>query len=303
MGISIYNVTKWIKMITGNSIMHVNQDMGKVFVPGCIKGYYNNLTDKVLKDKRTLELEIIPVSTDEKAGKVHFPIAIFQYGLGAYDLYLQTESKIYISQFQKCVAWAIENQEESGAWNNFGFVQPNFPYSSMCQGEGASLLLRAYVSTDNKMYLDAAEKAIEFMLKPIEEGGTAKYTEKSLYLYEYTDKPCVLNGWIFSIFGLYDICLATNEKKYRIALEKTVETLKNTLPQFDNGYWSKYDVGDIITSPFYHKLHIAQMEALGKTFNDPTFWEYKKKFENYQVNKINYCRAFVKKAWQKIREK
>lgn len=303
MSLTLHNIVKWSKMVTGHNVLHVNQAVGQNYVPGRLEGYFNDLTQKVLNNKGVLMKKGVPISVVEGGRKILFPIAIFQYGLGAYDLYLQTGEDTYRNQFDKCVYWAIENQEESGSWNNFGYIYPDNPYSSMCQGEGASLLLRAYVSTDNKMYLDAAEKAIEFMLKPIEEGGTAKYTEKSLYLYEYTDKPCVLNGWIFSIFGLYDICLATNEKKYRIALEKTVETLKNTLPQFDNGYWSKYDLGDIITSPFYHKLHIAQLEALGKTFNEPVFCEYKKKFEAYQANKINYCRAFVKKAWQKIREK
>lgn len=133
MGLSVYNIKKWYKMLTGNSIMHVNQDMGKCFVPGKLEGYFNNMTEKVTKDPETLEKKTIPMTTDEVAGVVYFPVAIFQYGLGAFDLYLMTKEEKYISQFWNCVEFAVGNQEESGAWNNFGFVYPEAPYGSMCQ--------------------------------------------------------------------------------------------------------------------------------------------------------------------------
>lgn len=189
MALNIYNVKKWYRMLIGKSDLHVNQSMGQFFVPGEIKGYFNNLKDKVSREGRIEGNNSVIKCETENGSLVEFPTAIFQYGLGAYDLYLETGKNVCLSLFNNCVGWAIKNQNNNGSWNNFGYIYPDNPYSSMCQGEGASLLLRAYVSTDNKMYLDAAEKAIEFMLKPIEEGGTAKYTEKSLYLYEYTDKP------------------------------------------------------------------------------------------------------------------
>lgn len=47
MGISIYKIKKWTKMLTGRSISHVNQGMGKIYSKDDIRGYYNNLTEKV----------------------------------------------------------------------------------------------------------------------------------------------------------------------------------------------------------------------------------------------------------------
>ena len=43
----------------------------------------------------------------------------------------------------------------------------------MTQGEGASLLLRAYKETGDEKYFTGAKKAVYFMIIPIEEGGTA----------------------------------------------------------------------------------------------------------------------------------
>ena len=302
MGLSSYNIKKWLKMLTGKSIMHVNQDLGKYFSPGELKGYFNDLTEKVLRDPETLKAKTIPMSSDEKAGKVYFPIAIFQYGIGAYDLYIGTREEIYKDQFMRCVDWAIKNQEEIGAWNNFGFVQAEAPYSSMCQGEGCSLLLRAYKETGNVIYLTAATKAIDFMLLPIEKGGTAEFLNEEIILHEYTNKPAILNGWIFSFFGLYELSLILKDKRYKELVEISICSLKNHLNEFDLGYWSKYDMGKMISSPFYHKLHIAQLKALVMIFGDLAFSEILVKFEKYQRSWWNRKRAFIKKTWQKIKE-
>lgn len=300
MGLSVYNIKKWYKMLTGNSIMHVNQDMGKCFVPGKLEGYFNNMTEKVTKDPETLEKKTIPMTTDEVAGVVYFPVAIFQYGLGAFDLYLMTKEEKYISQFWNCVEFAVGNQEESGAWNNFGFVYPEAPYGSMCQGEGASLLLRAYKVTGEKQYLERAQKAIEFMLKPLEQGGTSKYEGEDVLFCEFTNKPIVLNGWIFSLYGLYDLTLVDRNEKYKTALDTAVKSLVKHLGDFDNGYWSMYDMKGKITSPFYHNLHIAQLEALHLTFGNAQFKETQEKYESYKNKQINRNRAFIKKVVQKI---
>ena len=300
MGLSIYNIKKWYNMLTGNSIMHVNQDMGKCFVPDKLEGYFNNMTEKVTKDPETLAKKTIPMTTDEAAGVVYFPVAIFQYGLGAFDLYLMTKEEKYISQFWKCVEFAVANQEESGAWNNFGFVYPEAPHGSMCQGEGASLLLRAYKVIGGKQYFERAQKAIDFMLKPLEQGGTSKYEGEDILFCEFTNKPIVLNGWIFSLYGLYDLTLVDKNAKYKKALDKSVKSLAKYLEEFDNGYWSMYDIKGKITSPFYHNLHIAQLEALYLTFGNTEFKEAQEKFESYKSKRINRWRAFIKKVAQKI---
>ena len=36
-------------MLSGKSVWHVNQDIGKCFLKDEIKGYYNNMTEKVTK--------------------------------------------------------------------------------------------------------------------------------------------------------------------------------------------------------------------------------------------------------------
>lgn len=48
MGVNLFKIKKWTKMLRGNSVYHVNQNEGKYYSKTEVKGYYNNLTDKVL---------------------------------------------------------------------------------------------------------------------------------------------------------------------------------------------------------------------------------------------------------------
>lgn len=301
MALNIYNIKKWIKMVTGYSVMHVNQNLGKKIKVRKIYGYYNNLTDKVLKDKNILNEVVLPLNETEDGKVVYFPIQIFQYGLGAYDLYLETNKSLYLEKFKLCVEWAMKNQLINGAWDNFSFVYEDAPYSAMCQGEGCSLLARAYSHYGEKKYYDAALRAIDFMLIPVTCGGTLIKDSENLIFLEYTNQDVVLNGWIFSLFGLYDAYLLSPDI-YKGVFDKSIDSLVNKINEFDNGFWSLYDLSGRITSPFYHNLHIAQLEALYLITENKEFMRISKKWKSYNKNKIYKIKAYLIKVIQKIKE-
>ena len=304
MALNLFQVKRWIKMISGRSIEHVNQDIGRSFDKEEVKGYYNNLIDKVLFQKHILETEELPVIKTQKGELVEFPVAIFQYALGAYDLWLQTGNKVYINKFMQCADWALYHQDNLGRWENFFFVYPEFPYGSMAQGEGASVLIRAFKYKKDKKYLQGARKALDFMLLPLEDGGTTKIVNGNYYLMEYTNLGMVLNGAIFSWWGLYDYIIETKDcGKYQHALEETLRSLVEILPLFRSNYWSEYSLDKEIASPFYHNLHIAQMQAMYVLTGKPIFDEYAQLWKKRQDNKLCKSFAFLRKAFQKIIEK
>ena len=303
MAISIYNIKKWYLMLTGKSILHVNQDIGKNFSITEIKGYYNNLTEKVTRAPELLTSDALPMTAIESGEQIEFPVAIFQYGLGAYDLYLQTGEEKYKIKFFQCCQWALNHQEASGAWLNFINIYPEHPYGAMCQGEGASLLLRAYHEINEKRYFESAERAINFMLTPVDQGGTLLIENSDYILLEFTHKAPVLNGWIFALFGLYDMLLSCKNEQYKRMYDDILKTLIRFMPKYDNGYWSLYNTEGAIASPFYHNLHIAQMQALGQMTTEDIFKEYQTRWEKDRKSRVKRIRAFAKKVMQKIFEK
>lgn len=283
----------------GASVLHMEQGKGKFYSKDLIRGYYSDLRHKV---QGHVDKDGIPYNITNYGERIYFCIAIFQYGLGSYDLYLETHNTMYLEKLKKMAEWAIKNQNLSGGWEAFAFSSEFHLYSSMAQSEGASLLLRAFQEFKSKEYLVAAKKAIDFMLVPIESGGTAEYQGKALTLKEYTDKPLVLNGWIFSIWGLYELTLIETDKNYQKQLQKTLNTLEELIPSFDNKYWSNYDLGKNMASPFYHNLHIAQLEVMYELFPREVFKKYAKLWENYMIKKSNRYRAIIKKGIQKLKD-
>lgn len=300
MSINLHKLKKWVNMLLGNSIYHVNQAQGTEYSKTDVKGYYNDLTEKVSKFGR--EDNEVPSIKIDSGEEVYFSIAIFQYGLGAYDLYLKSKDQSMLEKTLACADWALKNQQSNGSWFAFPFENQQHPYSSMAQGEGISLLLRAFIVTGNDNYLKAAEMAKDFMLLPIEKGGTARYEGDNVFLYEYTYEPLILNGWIFSIWGLYDYCKYIGDEGSWKVLDATLNSLKKKLPDYDIKYWTKYDDGKRICSPFYHRLHIAQLNTMYDLFGDQIYKEYADKWEAYQNSFWKSKLAFLKKALQKVFE-
>ena len=300
MSISIYKIQKWYKMMTGKSISHVNQGVGTCYSKNDVAGYYNDLTEKVTKDDPNI---LVPKYHVDAGEEIYFSIGVFQYGLAAYDLYLTTHDEVYKNKLIACANWAVENQQDDGGWITFAYKSPDALYSSMAQGEGISMLIRAAIVTEDKKYTEAADKAKDFMLKPISEGGTTEYIGQDVIFYEATNNPVILNGWIFSLWGLIDYCKYVKDDQAQDILERTLETLKNKLPDFDMKYWSKYDIDKRICSPFYHKLHIAQLEVMYDLFGDSIYKEYAKKWDRYQKSFWKSKKAFLVKAIQKIFER
>lgn len=287
-------------MIRGKSAYHVNQNEGICYSKTELTGYYNNLTEKITRFG--MPGEEIPVTADEDGTKRHFSIAIFQYGLAANDLYLTTKDESMLRRMKNCANWAVENQLENGAWKTFEPQNPKYPFSSMAQGEGISLLTRAYKITGNSNYLNAAYKAFQFMLKSRTDGGVADRSDNDLYLYEFTYMPLVLNGWIFSAWGLLDFYKATSDEEALKTWETSVASIAKSLPSFDCGYWSKYNSAERLASPFYHRLHIAQLNVMYILTGMAVFSDYAKRWEKQLNNPINKTIAFIVKVYQKIVE-
>lgn len=290
-------------MLSGRSIYHVKQGLGICFSTSRVEGYYNDLTSKVILRPQLLGTAALPKFKTATGEEVLFPVEIIQYGLGAYDLYLQSKEKAYLDKFTQCVEWTLLNQEESGAWNNFFFIYPDNPYGAMVQGEGASLLLRAYAETGRQEYLTAAAQALDFMLKPVEEGGTTAYEEQEPILKEYTHLPTVLNGWIYAWWGLYDYVKTTNDQgKYRDAMEQSCNALIASLPHFTRKFWSLYDTAGHMASSHYQTIHIAQMQAMYQLTGKEEFAHYADFWTRCQQNGSYKAFAFCIKAYQKITE-
>lgn len=294
-----------------------NQKLGKYYFD------FEENPDKLNKLINKFDENGIPVNktyidvTDKEY--VYFPISIGQMGLAVFHSYLKTNLEKDKKRFLKFVDWFYENAEiteELGARWMTDVALPQYqnsePWqSAFSQGRGISILLRGYQLTGEKKYIELAEKALVSFEKPVEEGGVTAFTKWGPFYEEYTSKEptLVLNGMIFALCGIYDFVRVFPEnKKAETIFNEGISTVKNMLPEFDLGYWSRYNLCSAEWSPEvdpatvgYQLLHIVQLEMLFKLTGEEIFKTYAEKFRQ-QKNFFNIFKMyFVKfKALKKI---
>ena len=297
-------IRRWERIISGRSATAVIQDKGRVYDTDEIKGYYNDLTGKVSAGT-ILDSDGLPLTQIGSGQMVHFPIAVFQYGLGCYDIFLENpERKEKLSTVINIAEWAVRQQRGDGSWDCFSPLKSNkYTVSSMGQGEGASLLFRAYAASGREEFKLAAFHAIDFMLRGVGDGGVTVYENNQIFLEEYPQTPrrSVLNGWIFSMFGLYDAALM--DEKYMGIFKQCAKTLADNIDLYDNGYWSYYDLEKRIASPAYHALHIALLEVVAELSGEKKLALAAERYKLFNASFFNRTRAIVTKLWQKLTEK
>jgi heparosan-N-sulfate-glucuronate 5-epimerase len=296
-------IRRWTSIFLKRSYYHVPQPVGKYFSRYNVGGYYNDLTRKV-DWKGEVDKEGIPVNF-VNGNKIYFPVTIAQMALGSYDLWLETRNTKYRDIFLNCASWLIKNQDQEGGWDSFSNLglKSLTPYSAMTQGEAISVLTRAFLLTENEEFLEGAKKSFNLLIKPVMEGGCSFYENNEVFLEELPVIPrnTILNGWVFSIFGIYDLWLVLKDNEIKNIMDHTIRSLERNLKFYDSGYWSYYDIEKNLASPFYHNLHIALLDALYRITDIETFGSFSKKWKSYGEGIVNKTRALIIKAYQKLR--
>ena len=295
---------RWMNILLGKSAVAVEQPVGKCYSKSELKGYYNDLTGKV-SPATPLDADGIPVNVTSKGETVYSLVTIMQYALGCHDIFLIGGDELYRKRFLKLADYILARQEATGKWDaraSIGSYKGNS--SCMAQGQGCSILLRAAQMTGNPQYVQAAEKAISFMLLPCGEGGTAVYAGDDVSFEKYPPQngvvSSVLNGWAFALFGLYDYVLFSQSENHRRLWEMSCKTLEERLPQYDRRSWSNYDLIGTISSPAYHGVHISLLRVLADLSDSKQMSAYAERFESYSKSPAKQFWAIVTKLMQKL---
>src|SRR4029077_18908156 len=118
----------------------------------------------------------------------------------------------------------------------------------------------------------------------------------------------VLNGWIFGLWGLYDLAamgqgdlippdLATRASS---AFQDGISALATRLPQYDAWGWSRYDLYPHpivhVASPFYHRLHIEMLRATNELAPDHRLEQMAARWERSATDPGAQAAAVCRKA-------
>jgi heparosan-N-sulfate-glucuronate 5-epimerase len=277
----------------------LNEKLGVYYIDmrPSIVHYTENIYDGAFDD------EHVPMCGDGKGGFYYSAVNICQYGFIIHANYLENENqddlKILINCLNKLESLKLEN-DEIAKWENNYFnprYKLNLPWvSAMDCGEVLSFYLRMYQLLKDQNLLTTSYKIFNFLQIDVNDGGVRTRDKNgNLWFEEYPSNPAsyVLNGFIYTIFGLFDLYRVTNDPKVKRDIDECIETLKINLHKFDTGYWSKYDLFHKELVRYYYQInvHVPQLMILFELTKEPIFENYGKKWKN-NLTFLNYL--FVK---------
>jgi hypothetical protein len=286
-------------------------------VPGKLGEYYMLFAEKA-KYRGVYDSSGIPqLNYRGKIGLQYNPIAIAQYGLGNYNLFRRTADPERRKKFLLAADWLCSHLENNAHglavwhhhfdWEYRETLKAPW-YSALAQGQGISLLVRAYKESGDARYLRAAESALESFYVPMAGGGVAFTDERGdQWFEEYIVSPPthILNGFLWASWGIYDYFLATGDSSARDLFSRAVQTMLRNLDRYDLGFWSLYEQSGMplpmVASPFYHRLHIVQLRVMHRLTGEATFARVADRWEGYRRSLRNRARALWHKAKFKLR--
>ena len=230
--------------------------------------------------------------------------SITLHGQGSIDN-ISLAHSAHAHSFMAAARWFLRHQTEQGSWPitvkrkviDGVTLFPNW-YSAMGQGQAMSLLTRAYLYTKNSVYLTAALKATKlFKIKSRDKGVLTTFMNQYPWFEEYPTSPSlfVLNGFIYSLLGLYDLKLTAGPQDGAEAAElfdQGMRSLKAMLPLYDSGSGSFYDLRHVtmriapnLARWDYHTLHVSLLSFLANIDRDPILRTTAVRWEGYTKGK------------------
>ena len=269
--------------------------LGDISLDRNLGGYYIDLsTAKIHYSKEYYgtvfdELGVPMLPTAE--GNEYYAVNIAQYGFILLNEYSQSNSNELLTLLKAQAACLIKiASHESNKviwWHNTDNKKYNIkaPWASaMAQGEAISFLLRMHQITGNEEYLNTSIAAANFLLDENHPKRVAiRDKNNNLWLEEYPSSipSFVLNGFIYALFGLYDLYRVTNDEKIKASIDECVLTLENNIDKFDAGYWSYYDLlkKELVRYYYQKNVHVLQLEVLALLTKKEKFDFYAKKWK------------------------
>jgi heparosan-N-sulfate-glucuronate 5-epimerase len=249
-------------------------------------------------------------------GRQHNPIAIAQYGLARFNRWCDTAHDEGKAAWLRVATWL----ERELVPNSFGVPvwmhQFDWPYrqllkapwySGLAQGNGLSMLVRAVRVTGDQRFSEAAHRAFESLRLDVSAGGVLTTDSRGrIWIEEYLVNPPshILNGFIWASWGVYDYARWSGSQTAKRLFQACVSTIESALSEYDTGRWSLYELPaggrPMLTSRYYHELHIVQLRVLERLTGIEKFGSVSRRWQRYLDDPVKRTRAFVEKAAFKL---
>ena len=260
---------------------------------------------------------------DENAGTHYYsPVKIAHYALAAYNDYALNGDEKNLQIFNLHIRFLKENyalfndRDDLVVWltpsTNPKYNIPINYKSAIVQGLIMSALVRAYLVNGDSQALDLANKSVNILDIPVEEGGLLAQSKWGPMFEEYPCLPYshVINGFMFCLIGLYDLYLIDKNNSVKQKFDVGISSLIKTFDDWILPYWSKYDLWDIsndkkvnLATRHYHFLHVDQLDILSQMSGKDELDQLSRLLVKQLKSPISFIRVYFNKFEKLILKK
>lgn len=275
------------------------QPIGLRIAPSSIRGYYVDLTAKTAAATADAP-ERLPAT------------GLAQLALGWHERWLDGDP-VAADRFNTTCELLARRCTPAGdgvRWQysvavaKYGLRPPWF--SAMAQGQAASVFVRAYLADGNDHWRSLALDALRPLLTS-KESDLVAFLPAGPVLEEVPGEPRahVLNGWVYALWGLWDVHVALGESDAKARFRESANALAEMLDRYDVGWWTRYSLyphalADL-AKPFYHRLHVTQMQVMEHLTGRPEFAEAARRWHSYDDRRRRACALAQKLAFRASR--
>jgi heparosan-N-sulfate-glucuronate 5-epimerase len=221
---------------------------------------------------------------DRRTGRRGYrPARIGSYALSCWNAYRQSGEERFRNVFLTCAEWFMkcENGRFPYDFESGGLKAPWI--SGLSQGQGISVLVRAYLLTHDDRFMMQSRKALQPMIENIEKGGlSSRLGDGSFFIEEYplTKPRHVLNGFLSALFGILDLHRVDTTQHTTVVVDDCWETLHKNIDHWNLHGWSAYDLHNYdcngprnYSTVSYHSVHIVQLQYASVQSDNTRFHE------------------------------
>jgi heparosan-N-sulfate-glucuronate 5-epimerase len=272
--------------------------------PGSIRYYI--YSERLFRDHLGQDEQGVAVHAYRAQGRQYNPVFIACSGLMSLERYSRSSNPDDLKAFHAQVRWlkhnAVSRPDGTTVWPyrfdwQEGRCLLKAPWiSAMSQGLGISALVRAFRLTREEALLSLCERSVRVFERSVEEGGVRTHEGGHALYEEYPGYPLarVLDGFLFSLLGLYDLAQELGSGRVRQLFEAGIEGLKYRLPEWDyRGKWSWYGTHGYLCPPHYHRLNCALVRVLGRLTGDPLLQQRGESWHRVPLSRLDKAEIFA----------
>ncbi len=269
---------RWIGRSLARELLRFRVDYPIDIVPGAearTSLRYHLFSTSVFLDDQCQDPAGVPRKRYRILGPQYNPLFVAWWGLHHLERFARTRDEqclgVFRTQLQWLTAHAVIRDDGAAVWPctfdwQEGRARLRAPWiSAMYQAVVMSALVRGFRLTREEKLLDLACRASRVFSGEVG-GGGVRTSQRGAVLYEEYPAfplPRILDGFLFSLLGLYDLYAETDDARVRHLFADGLQGLLQHLPWWDyRGKWSWYGSHGYLCPPHYHALNRSLLLVL-----------------------------------------